>query len=497
MTVSLAWLLDGIAAVPANDAQVADLSIDSREVRPGGLFLALKGRHSHGLEFAAEAQARGACAVLWEPAPGIAAPVFSEPVFAAPVSGLSRLVGRIADRFFQWPSSHLRVVGITGTNGKTTCAYLLAQALNRLGQTAGYIGTIGWGRLGALEAPTHTTPDAVSVHRMLAQLRAEGARTVAMEVSSHALDQGRVDGVRFHAAAFTNLSRDHLDYHPTMQAYGEAKARLFAVPDVKHMIVNIGDGFGRELAMKLAGRAPLTAVWIGGSSDAWLAERSLRADRVALDLRGISMDVDGSFGKFHLTTRLLGRFNAENALVVLGCLASLGVSVQEAASGLAACTAPPGRMEVIESAAKDKPLAVIDYAHTPDALAKALGALREHCRGKLWCVFGCGGDRDPGKRPMMGAIADELADQIIVTDDNPRSENPAEIIRAITGGITAHRARIVHDRGAAIAEALNAAGATDVVLIAGKGHEDYQIYGASRLSFSDRDAALKVLGAAA
>jgi UDP-N-acetylmuramoyl-L-alanyl-D-glutamate--2,6-diaminopimelate ligase len=218
---------------------------------------------------------------------------------------------------------------------------------------------------------------------------------------------------------------------------------------------------------------------------------------VALDLRGISMDIDGSFGKLHLTTRLLGRFNAENALVVLGCLASLGVSVQEAASGLAACTAPPGRMEVIESAAKDKPLAVIDYAHTPDALAKALGALREHCRGKLWCVFGCGGDRDPGKRPMMGAIADELADQIIVTDDNPRSENPAEIIRAITGGITAHRARIVHDRGAAIAEALNAAGATDVVLIAGKGHEDYQIYGASRLSFSDRDAALKVLGAAA
>jgi len=236
----------------------------------------------------------------------------------------------------------MRVVGITGTNGKTTCAYLLTQALMRLRENSAYIGTIGWGRLGALEAPTHTTPDAVSVHRMLAQLRSQGARTVAMEVSSHALDSGPGGRRALPHGRFHEPDRDHLDYHPTMKAYGEAKARLFASPDLKHSIVNIGDAFGRELAMKLAGRTPLTAVWVGGSSDAWLAERALHADRVRPDLHGISMDIDGSFGKLHLSTRLLGASMPENALVVLGCLVSLGVPVQEAAAALGGCTAPPG-----------------------------------------------------------------------------------------------------------------------------------------------------------
>jgi UDP-N-acetylmuramoyl-L-alanyl-D-glutamate--2,6-diaminopimelate ligase len=359
------------------------------------------------------------------------------------------------------------------------------------------MGTIGWGRIGALEIPTHTTPDAISVHRTLAQLKTQGVRDVAMEVSSHALDQGRVDGVRFHSAAFTNLSRDHLDYHPSMQAYGEAKARLFALDNLQHVIVNIGDAFGRQFAERYAGRAPLTAVWVDGGGAGWLAHRSLHASDVVVDLRGVSMALDGSFGELHLRTRLLGRFNAENSLVVLGCLLSLGVPLQRAAAALAECTAPPGRMEVIEPTVRGKPLAVIDYAHTPDALAKALAALREHCHGALWCVFGCGGDRDPGKRPLMGAIADELADQIIVTDDNPRSENPQTIIRGIIGGIKSHRAQVISDRGEAIAAALNEAAAADVVLIAGKGHEDYQIYGATRRSFSDRREALRYLGAAA
>jgi UDP-N-acetylmuramoyl-L-alanyl-D-glutamate--2,6-diaminopimelate ligase len=497
VTVPLTWLLDGIAAVPANEAQVADLALDSREVRAGHLFFALRGRRSHGLEFAAEAAARGACAVLWEPGPNVEAPVFPQTLFAAPVEDLHKLVGRIADRFFERPSAYLSVIGITGTNGKTTCAYLAAQCLERLGHEAAYVGTIGWGRVGALDTASHTTPDAVSVHRMLARLKAQGVRAVAMEVSSHALDQGRVDGVRFHSAAFTNLSRDHLDYHPSMQAYGEAKERLFRAPDLQCVVVNVGDAFGHRLALRLSGRTPLTAVWIGEGGDAWPAERRLQAKRLALELRGLSMDIDGSFGRLRLSTKLLGRFNAENALVVLGCLLALGVPLEQAAGALAAGTAPPGRMELIEAAEPGKPTAVVDYAHTPDALSKALGALREHCRGALWCVFGCGGDRDAGKRPLMGAVADELADRIIVTDDNPRSESPEKIVSAIQVGIKARSARVIHDRGAAIATALNEASGEDVVLIAGKGHEDYQIYGTTRRIFSDRQEARRILGAAA
>jgi UDP-N-acetylmuramoyl-L-alanyl-D-glutamate--2,6-diaminopimelate ligase len=491
------WLLDGIASIPHSESRVSDLTLDSRDVRAGSLFFALPGRNAHGLEFAAEAAARGASVVLWEPRADLPAPSLPASVFAAAVPNLKNLVGRIADRFFSWPSSGLRITGITGTNGKTTCAYLLAQCLERLGLPAAYIGTIGWGLPKALAQPTHTTPDVVTVHRELAQLRASGVREVAMEVSSHALDQGRVDGVRFHVAAFTNLTRDHLDYHESMAAYGAAKARLFQMPDLKHIVLNIGDEFGRGLAQTYNSDASLTAVWVGAGDSGWLADRALHATEVRVAPRGISMQLDGSFGKLAVNTQLMGRFNAENSLVVIACLLSLGIPISEAASALADAAPAPGRMEVLKSGARDKATAVVDYAHTPDALAQALGAAREHCAGALWCVFGCGGDRDPGKRPIMGAIAADLADQIIVTDDNPRSENPQAITAAIVGGIKSRKVRVIHDRGEAIATALNEAQPVDLVLIAGKGHEDYQIYGDTRRDFSDRREALRYLGAAA
>ena len=492
------WLLDGIVSVPIGDTRsVLDLTLDSREARSGSLFFALPGRSAHGLKFAAEAAARGASVVLWEPSADAAPPALPPTVFAAAIPGLKDLVGRIADRFFNWPSAHLRITGITGTNGKTTCAYLLAQCLERLGHQAAYIGTIGWGRIASLAPHALTTPDVVTLHRELAQLRASGVREVAVEVSSVALDQDRVAGVRFHSAAFTNLTRDHLDYHETMAAYGAAKARLFDAPDLQHIIINVGDEFGRECARKFAGRVPLTAVWIGAGDSGWLAENALHATQLTLDVHGISMQLEGSFGKGEVSTQLLGRFNAENSLVVIACLLSRGATLADASRVLAECVPPPGRMEVVEPTASGKPLAVVDYAHTPDALAKALSALREHCQGSLWCVFGCGGDRDPGKRAIMGAIADELADQIIVTDDNPRSENPLAITRAITGGIKSRVARVIHDRGEAIGTALKEARPSDIVLIAGKGHEDYQIYGSTRRSFSDRREAQRYLGAAA
>jgi UDP-N-acetylmuramoyl-L-alanyl-D-glutamate--2,6-diaminopimelate ligase len=490
------WLLDGIAEVPQTDLRVLDLTLDSREARNGSLFFALPGRSVHGLKYAAEAAARGAGAVLWEPSAEAELPKLPKTVFALPIPGLQGLVGRIADRFFNRPSSQLRITGITGTNGKTTCAYLLAQCLERLGAQAAYMGTIGWGRIDALSPATLTTPDVVTVHRELAQMRASGVREVAMEVSSVALDQDRIAGVRFHSAAFTNLSRDHLDYHETMAAYGAAKMRLFDAPDLQHIIVNVGDAFGRSFAQNYGGRVPLTAIWIGAGDSGWLAERALCATDVIPDVHGISMRLDGSFGKVQVSTKLLGRFNAENSLVVMACLLSRGTSLADAARVLAECVPPPGRMEVIEPAGRG-PMAVVDYAHTPDALAQALRALREHRKGTLWCVFGCGGDRDPGKRAIMGAIADEMADQIIVTDDNPRSEKPEAITRAIAAGIKSRTARVIHDRAEAIGTALKEAGASDVVLIAGKGHEDYQIYGETRRNFSDRLEAQRYLGVAA
>ena len=254
MSVALNWLLDGIATLPQDATRsVLDLTQDSREVKAGSLFLALPGRASHGLKFAAQAAARGATAILFEPSAKIDAPKLPAAVLAVPIPGLKHLVGRLADRFFNWPSAQMRITGITGTNGKTTCAYLLAQCLERLGSQAAYMGTVGWGRVAALAAPTLTTPDAVTLHRQLAQLRASGVRDVAMEVSSQALDQDRIAGVRLCSAAFTNLSRDHLDYHRTMSAYGAAKARLFDAPDLQHIIVNVADAFGREFAQRYAG----------------------------------------------------------------------------------------------------------------------------------------------------------------------------------------------------------------------------------------------------
>jgi UDP-N-acetylmuramoyl-L-alanyl-D-glutamate--2,6-diaminopimelate ligase len=489
---NLRQLLAGLAELP-RDVAISDLTQDGRAARPGSAFLAVRGTQEHGLKFAPQAVANGACAVLWEPAPAAVVPDLPSDIVVAPVAHLREHASAIADRFFDAPSADLSLVGITGTNGKTTCAYLLAQALEGAGRRAAYMGTIGIGRPGALAASALTTGDAVTVQRTLAELRAGGASDVAMEVSSHALDQSRVAAVRFRTAAFTNLTRDHLDYHGTMDSYGAAKARLFTREHLKSRVINVDDAFGRQLAIDPRGRGRLVVTCRGHQSRVRNHDGFVRAMHVSLSTQGIELEFDSSWGTGALTCPLVGDFNVDNLLTVIAILLDWDLPLDAVLRTMSRVQAAPGRMETFGGTGA--PLAVVDYAHTPDALQKALGAARAHTRGKLIVVFGCGGDRDPGKRAIMGGIAAELADDIVITDDNPRTESPEAIAAGVSAGIPAGKAyRVQLDRARAIREAIEQAREQDVVLIAGKGHEDYQIYGQERRPFSDQKVVAAILG---
>jgi len=489
--LALDELLSGVA--PAPPLPIAGLTLDSRAVAPGDAFVALAGTRGHGLDHAGEAIARGAPAVLWDPAerrdPGDAR---TQVPFVA-VQGLRDRLGAIADRFYGMPSSRLTVAGVTGTNGKTTCAWLLASAVERLARRGAYLGTLGAGFPPAVEGAGLTTPDVISLHRQLRALADAGATHVAMEVSSHALEQRRVDGVRMRVAAFCNLTRDHLDYHGSMERYAAAKQRLFALPGLEHAVINVGDPVGARFAGALAPGVELTAVAVGG--EAPRAARFVHVRRVTAADSGLELEINGHFGARRLRSRLIGGFNAENLAVTLAALAAWQFDVDAALAALAECAAPPGRMEGyrLPSGA----LAVVDYAHTPDALAKALAAVRAHARGRVLVVFGCGGERDPGKRPLMGETAERLADRVFVTDDNPRGEDADAIVAMILRGLSRPGdARVERDRARAIGAAVAEARAGDAVLIAGKGHEDYQIVGRERRRFSDRECLVAQSGAA-
>jgi UDP-N-acetylmuramoyl-L-alanyl-D-glutamate--2,6-diaminopimelate ligase len=484
--MTLGRLLEGLDVAAPHGLQVTDLVQDSRAATPGCVFLACPGRTTHGLLHAATAVERGAVAVLWEPGADLESPVLPERVAAIAIPHLSRYVGALADRFFRRPSSDLRVAGITGTNGKTTTAFLLAQASDFLGRRGWYVGTLGHGHPGHVREAGLTTPDAVTVQRRLAEARDEGASTLGLEVSSHALDQDRVAGVNFDTAVFTNLTRDHLDYHGTFEAYGAAKTRLFHTPGLRCAVINVRDPFGRELVERLD--PALEKIVYTTANDVW-AERGtgwIRVSELRATAAGLTINVETSWGTGLLRSRLVGEFNAENLLAVLGVLLGWNVPLQKALAALALCVAPPGRMESFGGGAQ--PLVLVDYAHSPDALAKVLDASRAHARGRLFCVFGCGGDRDPGKRPLMGSIAEAGADVAIVTDDNPRTEDSAAIIAQILAGMRdAAAAHVVPDRAEAIRQAIAEAEAGDVVIVAGKGHEDYQIVGTETRAFSDRE----------
>ena len=467
----------------AQGAMIERLASDSRRCAPGVAFFAYPGETADGRAHIADALARGASAVLWEETGFAWRAEWRVPNVA--VRGLKQLAGALAHDFYGRPSQALWTCGVTGTNGKTSCSQWIAAALAAHGVKTAVIGTLGTGFPGALAQASNTTPDALEAHRMLKELLAQGAGAVAMEVSSHGLAQGRVNGIAFDCALFTNLSHDHLDYHGSMEAYAEAKAKLFDTPGLGTAVLNVDDVVGVRLAQRLEGRGVrIIGYSLSGSRNGY---EFIAATRVAPG----AMKIESSWGRADATLAQLGRFNLANALGVLGCLVAYGVPFEQAASFLGRLPAVPGRMEQVG----DRPLAVIDYAHTPDALEKVLQALAPVAAergGRLVAVFGAGGDRDAAKRPLMGAAVARLADRIVVTSDNPRSEDPMKIIAQVAAGIDKPHA-VEPDRMSAIELALAQAQPADVVLIAGKGHENYQEIAGKRLAFSDVAAARAVL----
>ena len=479
--VTLRQLLDDVGVDPAQlpgewiDTLVGGVTLDSRAIKPGDLFIAVPGVAADGRDFIAQALQAGAAAVLAESGRDLQS---LERVVE--IDDLVHKASGAAAAFYGHPSKTLSMTGITGTNGKTTCTQLLAQLFGFLEQTSGVVGTLGYGVVkpdtSTLVSTGMTTPDAVTVQSILAELKDLGVRQVAMEVSSHSLTQGRVQAVHFDTAIFTNLSQDHLDYHGSMAAYAKAKASLFQSPGIRCAIINIDDAVGSDIANNIR-------------SDAELYRYSLRNEQaeihtteISLTSGGIAAQLVTPWGRGRLESRLLGEFNLSNLLAIVAAACMQGFALSDVLAAVPRLEPIPGRMEQVEPAGR--PQVVVDYAHTPDALEQVLKALRMHCKGKLWCVFGCGGDRDQGKRPLMGEVATRLADHVIITSDNPRSEPAMQIIEAIAAGCDGD-VKIRVDRAEAIEYAVVRAEPEDTVLLAGKGHETTQLIGDTQLPFSD------------
>ena len=464
----------------------AQLAADSRKIRPGDVFVAFPGTHVDGREFIGQALQRGAAAVIAE-AGANAHKNAGVPVIE--VAGLGALSGELAHLVYGRPSEKLWLAGVTGTNGKTSVSQWIAQAMDALGQRCAVVGTLGNGFVDALVESPNTTPDAITLHAALAGFLDRGAKACAMEVSSIGLDQGRVNGAAFDVAVFTNLTRDHLEYHGTMEAYAAAKERLFVMPGLGAAVINLDDPFGSELARRLKGHVPTMGYTLGNAQRA--TDEVLAAENLRMGAAGIEFELRGA----SIAVSVVGRFNASNLLAVAGALLARGERPEAIAVALEGIRPPPGRMQALGG--RGAPLVVVDYAHTPDALEKALGVLRETAAargGRLVCVFGCGGERDPGKRPQMGAIAERLADLVLVTSDNPRGEDPQAIIDGIADGMEV-RPQDEVDRVRAVAEAIRTADVRDVILLAGKGHEAYQEIAGVRHSYSDLAAAMSALEA--
>ncbi len=527
------------------ELSITGLTLDSRLIEPGMVFVAVPGDKMDGRLFIPEAIQKGASAILvcrgrspCRPKKSPLAPLFQSgeleenpytngiPIIEIP--DLKNTLGFIASRFFNDPSHTLPVVGITGTNGKTSCSHFFAQILNFCGKTGGILGTLGVGFPNKLQAIPLTTPDAITVHRYLANLRDEKAFAVAMEVSSHALTQGRVNGVQFHTAIFTNLTRDHLDYHGDMHQYWEAKKKLFLEHDPKFAIINLDDLYGLKLVdelvkkqripveniigysidIKIPPNPPFSKWGIEENGSSFVSGNSLvphfekgglggisliTTHNIRLDDTGIHATIQTPWGNGELHSSLLGQFNLSNILAALAAACVQGVPFDGALEAVKHLIPVAGRMNCLGGKAGE-PLIVIDYAHTPDALQNVLMALRSHCRGKLWCIFGCGGDRDRGKRPLMAQIAEKYSDKLIITQDNSRTEDPKQIFADMVKGLNKpNSVQIESDRIQAIMQSIEAAAPSDLILIAGKGHENYQIVGTEKIPLDDYAEAKKAL----
>ena len=490
----------------------AMVTSDSRKVRPGDIFFAYPVGHGKALRdgrnYIAAALENGAAAIIYDPL-GMPDDYLDRPQFFA-IKDLAKHVGFLCAQWYGYPSNHLKVIGVTGTNGKTTITQWLAQALDAPHSRAAVLGTLGSGFPGALVQTGYTTPDAPCLQSRLKEFLDAGARSIAMEVSSHALEQGRVEGLRFNCAVLTNLSQDHLDYHGTMAEYAQAKARLFEKNDLEHAVLNLDDVFGRELAMKLLaqGRVKVWAYSLNQTAFAGFEKFGSRLNRIYA--KEIVLASDGYQALFahegiatsSIHTAVIGEFNLSNCLAVWTTLLTQGISCDQASKRLSLLKPVAGRMELIalnKTQKADGPVVVVDYAHTPDALQKALLALRPIAQargGKIWCVFGCGGDRDIGKRPLMGRVAEEYADHIVLTSDNPRSEDPVVIMEMIATGMSASLSHVqkISDRAAAIMAAVRHAEIADVVLVAGKGHESTQEIQGKKFDFSDQAHVLLASG---
>ena len=477
----LSGLLSGLYDIDqAQDMIIDDLCLDSRKAREGSLFFAVPGGSQDRRENTSEAIQAGASAVLFESDGWTFDGANPQRTFG--ISNLRRHIGPVADVFYDRPSSKNHVVGITGTNGKSTCAILTAQSLQRLGRSCGVIGTLGSGLPGHFRQSSLTTPDPISLQRELALLVRQGVKYVCLEVSSHSLDQSRNEGVRFGTVVFTNLSRDHLDYHRTEEHYRTSKSKLFTKSAASSAVLNIDDAFGRSLISM--SNAERIVTYGTGEADVRLL------DCVA-DIDGVSISIGVETQTIQVRSALLGRFNATNILTVAAVLHALDFDVADIEHGLADLEPVAGRMERIPSA-PEQPAVFVDYAHTPDGLENAMTSLRELISGRLWCVFGCGGNRDDEKRPLMGAIAERVADEIIITDDNPRDEDPKFIARRIMDGMRSNPT-VIHERDDAIRYAIGQAARQDAVLVAGKGHESTQTYRDKVRPFSDRSIITEVL----